>query len=297
MNIRLRPELKLKNKLVIIKLSSLAVTHEHGGLNLEQIKAIVNDIDQLINSLKLNVIIVSSGAVNAGRKFITHTEKHNMTDLQACSAVGQPILMHAFQEQFKTHNLQAAQVLLTHEDLKNKLRSHNIRGSILCLLKNGIIPILNENDSVSFDEITVGDNDQLSAMIGETMSADLLCMLTKADGLYNKDPNEVDAQHFPVIDFQDGLAGFSTITKSSAGRGGMKTKLQAVRKLTPLGIHVLIGSYCQNLPILRLLTTEQGTLFLADPQESKSKKKSWILTRVRNHATIKIDQGAVQALL
>ncbi len=296
MNIKFREEIELKNKIIVIKLSSLAVTYPHGGINKAQIKQMAQDISHLTHDKKIKVILVSSGSINAGRKIMSKVAKEDIAFLQACSAVGQPLLMRAFTEEFKKLKLNTAQVLLTHEDLKNKKRSHNIRGSISTLLKKQIIPILNENDCVSFDEITVGDNDQLSAMICETMNADLLCMLTGVDGLYNKDPREKDAIHYPVIHYNDGLKELNTVSKSSAGRGGMKTKIQAVRKLTPMGIPVIIGSYKEKSPIMRLLTQKMGSFFSADLQEQKCKRKSWILTRTRNHAVIKIDAGAAKAL-
>jgi glutamate 5-kinase len=293
---KLRKNLKLKNKLIIIKLSSLAVTHAEGGVHKKQINSILSDIVKLRNEFNLQIIIVSSGSINAGKKFLGTTKKNEISELQACSAIGQPILMQAFQKEFDKYNIQAAQVLLTHEDLKNKSRSFNVRASIKSLLKNNIIPIINENDSVSFDEITVGDNDQLSAMICEIISADALVMLTQSDGLYNMDPINPQAVHFPIINYSDTFNDIKLLSKSSAGRGGMKTKLQAVRKLTPLGINVIISSFSKASPILRSVVEEAGSLFLGNPNLNQLKKKSWILTRVRNHASVRIDLGAKSAL-
>lgn len=297
MTIRFRNKLQIKNNLLVIKLSSLGVTHPEGGVHKKQIKEIVADIAKITSDTKIKIVLVSSGSINAGRSFMDKFHPNSIADLQASSAIGQPILMNAFQKQLDKYNIRSAQVLLTHEDLKNKSRSHNVRASLLSLIDNKIIPIINENDCVSFDEITLGDNDQLSAMICEIINADTLCMLTQADGLFDKDPKFKGAKHFPLINFGDDFSGVKLLSKSSAGRGGMKTKLQAVRKLTPLGINVLIGSFTFKSPILRTLTTEQGSLFLGNPDKAKLKKKSWILTRVRNHAVVKIDQGAKEALL
>ncbi|MFT6632091.1 MAG: glutamate 5-kinase [Bacteriovoracaceae bacterium] len=294
---RFRKHLKFKNKLIIIKLSSLAVTHAEGGINKKQIASIVNDINKLRTEKKLQVIIVSSGSINAGKKFLGTSSKNEISQLQACSAIGQPILMQSFQSEFDKYKIQAAQVLLTHEDLKNKSRSFNVRASIQSLLRNNIIPIINENDSVSFDEITVGDNDQLSAMICEITNADALLMLTQSDGLYNMDPIHPEALHFPIINYSDDFNDIKLISKSSAGRGGMKTKLQAVRKLTPLGINVIISTFSESSPILRSISQGAGSLFLGNPSLGQLKKKSWILTRVRNHAIVKVDSGAKDALL
>lgn len=301
MKIKLRNPLNLKkikaSKSIVIKLSSRAVTHASGGVNTLQIKEIINDIAQLRAYTNINIILVSSGSINAGRQFLGSSKKNNITHLQASSAIGQPILMQAFQRELERHDLRSAQVLLTHEDLKNKSRSHNVRSVIIELLQNNIIPIINENDCVSFDEITVGDNDQLSAMICECLNADTLCMLTKPDGLYDKDPEDPSAKQFPLIQFNDSFSQITLLTKSSAGRGGMRTKLEAVRKLTPLGVNVIICSFSFPSPILRALTQESGTLFLGNPENKNLKKKSWILTRVRPYAIIRVDQGAKEALL
>lgn len=302
MTIKFRKHLKFKNKLLVVKLSSLAVTYAKGGIHHDQIKSIIGDLVRLREDKNLQIVLVSSGSINAGKRFLGSPNKNEISELQACSAVGQPVLMKAFQDHLDQFNIQAAQVLLTHEDLKNKQRSHNVRSSLKKLLSKGIIPIINENDTVSFDEITVGDNDQLSAMICEVLSADLLLMLTKSDGLYNMDPANKNAIHFPLISYNDNFQDIKLLTKSSAGRGGMKTKLQAVRKLTPLGINVIISSFTRENPVLSSLTRKDlsisaGSFFPGNQQLSLAKNKSWILTRVRNHACVKVDLGAKNALL
>lgn len=294
--IKIRYPIKITKKLIVIKLSSLAVTTTEGQVHLEQIEEVARDIMTLVSQLKLRVILVSSGAVNAGKKSLKKLSSFEISNLQASSSIGQPLLMQAFQEAFSKYQLQTAQLLLTHDDLKSKSRSYNIRSTLEALLNNDLIPIINENDAVSFDEITVGDNDQLSAMIAQIMGADLLCMLTLTDGVYDKDPSDPNAHILSTIPFDSRLEKIQTKSKSSAGRGGMKTKLEAVRKLTPLGIHVIISSYAKPSPILRALEKDCGTLFLADPHFSQN-KKSWILTRVRQNAFLIIDHGAKDALL
>lgn len=296
MSLKLRKNLKIKNHRILIKLSSLAVTNAEGGINEKQIRLIAKDIAHLLSFKKLDIILVSSGAINAGRDFIKPNQHTIISKLQAASAVGQPLLMQAFQKAFTKYNLNLAQVLLTHDDIKNPSRSYNVKASLETLLDSGVIPIINENDTVSFDEITVGDNDQLSAMICEMLSADTMCMLTATDGLYDKDPKDKSAIHFPMIEFNDDFSGINLMSKSSAGRGGMKTKLQAVRKLTPLGVDVLISSFNEKEPILRVLTSEVGSFFKGNKNSVHLKKKAWILTRVRGEAVIQVDHGAMQAI-
>ena len=180
---------------------------------------------------------------------------------------------------------------------KNKARSFNIHSTIDVLLENGIIPIINENDSVSFDEITLGDNDQLSAMICELTGADILCMLTQADGLYDKDPKEKDAKHFNLVTYDEEFHQINFFKKTNTGKGGMRTKLLAVRKLTPLGIDVLISTFNMKSPILRALKEGKGTYFQSKKDQSINKKKTWILPRVKTDRSIIIDKGASEALL
>ena len=156
--------------------------------------------------------------------------------------------MHAYQKALEGQKLTSAQVLLTHDDLKNKTRYFNIKNNVQTLLSNGVIPILNENDSVSFEEITVGDNDQLASMVSVLMEADLLLLLTETDGVFDKDPKDETASQIPQIPFEDNFKHIKTLSKSEVGRGGMKTKLEAVRKCTPLGIHVIISSFQPLLP-------------------------------------------------
>ena len=297
MPITLRKSVQLKNNILVIKLSSLAVTHEQGGLYTKSIRRVCKDIQYLNLEKKIKIVLVSSGAINAGKNYLKSIQSQNIADLQAASAVGQPILIQAFQKELGKLGLISAQVLLTHEDLKNKKRTLNIRSSLLKLVADDIIPIINENDTVSFDEITLGDNDQLSAMICETLNSDTLCMLTRTDGLFTDDPGLSSAKHISYVPFDETFSDIKTFSKSSTGRGGMKTKLQAVRKLTPLGTNVLIGTFEKKNPLLTLLTKEEsGTFFQANPQLVKKTKKLWILNRTKNDAIISIDRGAMLAL-
>jgi len=287
----------LKNKNIVFKLSSLAVTNPNGTINHYQMNQIINDILILKQQYAIRPVIVSSGAVNAGRSLFGEIHSEDMATLQASSSVGQLILMKMFDQKFSKKGQQISQILLTHEDLKNKKRSLNTKNTLNTLLNAGVIPIVNENDTVSFDEITFGDNDQLSAMICEMIGAENLILLTKANGLYDKDPQEQNAKRFKTINYDDSFEDVLTITKTSSGKGGMQTKLQAVRKLTPLGVDVYISTFTGKQPIIKALDKSNGTHFYANPNPLESKKKSWILTRSRGHAIISIDKGARDALL
>tara|TARA_Y100000768_G_C23988861_1_gene690725 strand:- start:4508 stop:5608 length:1101 start_codon:yes stop_codon:yes gene_type:complete len=283
------------NKLIVVKLSSLAVTKPAGLIDRGKIKTIVSDLMNLETS-GYQVVLVCSGAVNAGKKCIENFSKLEMSSLQASSAVGQPFIIQEFSRELKKYKKNVAQVLLTHEDFKHRKRSLNIRSSLFQLLHNHILPIVNENDTVSFDEIAFGDNDQLSALICELMNAKLLCMLTGADGLYDRSPDEEGAKKFKKVLFDQEFTEIDLAKKSLTGRGGMLTKLEAVRKLTPLGIDVYIASYDFEQPITRAILDKEGTWF--EGQNKKlTAKKSWILTRTKSGASLQIDLGAKQALL
>jgi glutamate 5-kinase len=283
---------------IVIKFGSLAVTEESGGVSFKKISAIAQEISAL-KERGIFPILVSSGAVNSGRSLIKKPEEKSMmiSYQQAAAAVGQPILMKTYIDAFEKSGLSCAQILVTHEDFKERKRFLNIRNTLNRLITNGVIPIINENDTVSYDEITVGDNDQLAVMVTQVADAEKLLLLTEADGLFNKNPKDPDALRFEEIDFTDDFSGVKLASKTSVGRGGMGTKLKAVRKLTPLGIDVLIGSFLKENPIQTLLAGEGGTKFKANPEKSTHRRKAWLSTVVRNDAWLVVDEGCFKALL
>lgn len=286
-----RKELSPSAKLIVLKIGSQSLVNDRLKLRQSCIQNICSDILQL-RAAKKKVIVVSSGAIALGKIHLKKSNLKQIYQLQAMASLGQPILMQYFNQYLQQN---CAQILLTHEDIKNKTRNINLLNTINELLKNDIIPIVNENDSVSFEEITLGDNDQLSSMVAELCSADVLCMLSQSDGLFDKDPSLKDAQAIPYISYNDDLKYIKTISKSLLGRGGMKTKIQAVKKLSPLGIPVVIGSFNHNSPVLRILQQEKGSFFAA----AKLTKKHRLLklqTRAKANCHINIDFGAAQAL-
>lgn len=282
---------------VVIKVGSLAVTDETGGVSPSKIEAIVSELQEL-KSKGYAPILVSSGAINSGRSFVKRPEEKKMmiSFQQAAAAIGQPLLMKAYVDALSHHHAHCAQILVTHEDFKERKRFLNIRNTINRLIENDILPIVNENDTVSYEEITVGDNDQLAVMITEATDAEKLILLTEADGLFNKNPKEPDAKRFDVVDFKDDFSGVKFAAKTSVGRGGMDTKLKAVRKLTPIGVDVIIGTFLAASPLTRLLAQEGGTLFKGNPERQTSRRKSWLSTVVKNDAWIVVDEGCCHAL-
>jgi glutamate 5-kinase len=283
----------MKQRLVV-KIGSLGVSLQNGGVDEKRLHNLVDDLLTLKNAGH-EVVLVSSGAINVGRSLLAKPQdKHqSLPWQQSCAAIGMPLLMGHYLKAFNSQSI--AQVLVTHEDFKARERFLNIRNTLLTLLNNNIIPIINENDTVSTKEISVGDNDQLAAMVAEAIEAHRLVLLTEADGLYDRDPREKDAIHFPVIDFREDFHGIKLSTKTNVGRGGMSTKLEAVRRLTPLGQDVTIATFDAPQPVSRALHGA-GTLFKGDPREKVKKRLAWIASVVRPSCSIVVDEGAAKVL-
>lgn len=281
---------------IVVKIGSLGVSSLQGGVDAQKIANLVNDLVTL-KKLGHELVLVSSGAINAGRPHVKRPDEKQLSLAwqQACAAMGMPLLMRAYQEALNKFQLQPAQVLVTHDDFKVRLRFLNVRNTLLTLLASDALPVVNENDTVSTKEITVGDNDQLAAMVAEAIGADRLILLTEADGLFDRDPRDPDAQHFPVIDFREDFAGIKLTSKTAVGRGGMATKLQAVRRLTPVGLDVTIATFNHATPVSHAISGG-GTLFKGDPREKVKKRMSWIATVVRPACAIVVDEGAAKAL-
>lgn len=283
---------------IVVKVGSLAVTNETGGVSPEKIKSLVEDLYELKVQGYLPILI-SSGAVNSGRSLIKKPEEKSLmiSYQQASAAVGQPLLMKAYVDSLEPFGWPCAQILVTHEDFKDRKRFLNIRNTINRLLEDGILPIVNENDTVSFAEITVGDNDQLAVMMTEASDAEKLILLSEADGLFDKNPKDPDAKRFEEVDFKDDFSTVKIATKTSVGRGGMDTKLKAVRKLTPLGVDVILGTFLEPKSVSRLLQKKGGTIFKGNPVRQKSRRKSWLSTLMKNDCYVVVDEGASKALL
>jgi glutamate 5-kinase len=283
-------------KKIVVKVGSLAVSNIDTGIDTQKIKILGIDLNSL-RELGHQVVLVSSGAINSGKIYLDKkSDPKSIEFSQAAASIGQPILMKEYQNFFEKCQTRVSQVLVTHEDFKNRKRFLNIRNTLRLLLSQNILPVINENDSVSYEEITVGDNDQLAAMIAEAIEADLLILLSEADGLYDRDPKDPAAIHFKSVEFDENLAHVKFATKTSVGRGGMSTKIAAVKRLTPLGLDVILGSFNKKNPILRLLNHEGGTRFFGKKIEKKNSRKSWIASVIKPETYIFIDEGAYTAL-
>ena len=282
---------------VVIKIGTNLLTKE-GSFNFHYIEAVSRQISEL-KERGIQVLLVSSGAIGMGAAELNlKTRVKDIKMRQACAAIGQPLLMHQYRDAFKIYSISIAQVLLTREVFSNRITFLNLRNSGETLLSIGIIPIFNENDSVSTDEIgsAFGDNDRLSALIASKVDADLLIILTDIDGLYNSDPREnTDAVLISSVkELTEDIFAFAGSKGSEFSTGGMKTKLQAVGIASRAGCRTILAHGGKPDILSRLLDGEdEGTVFLGG--NKLSARSRWILNSVPL-GSIKIDNGALKAL-
>lgn len=262
----LREKLKDKKR-IVIKIGSSSITHaETGDLNLAKIEKLVRVVTDLANSGK-EVVLVSSGAIAVGRKTVGLKEKPKAKEVkQACAAVGQARLMMVYQKLFAEYNMIAAQVLMTKHTMINDESRHNARNTFKELLEFGVVPIVNENDTVATDEIEFGDNDTLSAVVAALIHADLLLLLSDIDGLYTDDPRKNrDAKFISLVEeITPEIIEMGKGAGSSVGTGGMSTKISAARIATDSGADMVIAN-CDDVTVISDIIdgVEVGTLFAA----------------------------------
>jgi glutamate 5-kinase len=288
-----------KSKRVVVKVGSAVLTGED-GLNLAVMENLAQEISFLIKSGR-EVILVSSGAVAAGKKRLglQINRKLELKEKQGAAAVGQSSLMRFYEDIFDRLGYKVAQVLLTHDDLSNRNRYLNVRNTILTLLEWKIIPIINENDTVSVEELRFGDNDTLGALITNLIEADLFICLTDIDGLYTGNPHE-DPEASPVytvakVDKKvEAMAGFVV---GALGTGGMQSKIQAARMVSARGGNSFIGSGQEKGIVQQLFACEPvGTFFLPQAEKMQS-RKHWIAYVLRPKGYLVLDQGACKAII
>lgn len=287
-----------KTRRCVVKIGSALLTNNGRGLNESGILAWVEQIAQL-RSQGLEVVLVSSGAVAAGMVTLGFASRPKEIHLlQAAAAVGQMGLIQLYESCFKRFGLHTAQVLLTHDDLANRTRYLNARSTLRSLLALGVIPIVNENDTVVTDEIRLGDNDTLGALVTNLIEADVLLVLTDQDGLFEQDPRD-NPQAKLISEARasdsalDAMAGGS---RSGLGRGGMATKLRAARLAACSGAATVLahGRIDQVLPRL-LLAENIGTLLSAD-QTVMVARKRWLAGHLQMKGELVLDAGAVRVL-
>jgi glutamate 5-kinase len=283
---------------VVVKVGSSLVTNEGRGLDEVAIGEWCRQMSLLVGQGR-EVIMVSSGAIAEGMKRLGWTTRpHEVHELQAAAAVGQMGLAQMYETKLRENGLGSAQVLLTHADLADRERYLNARSTLLTLLKLGVLPVINENDTVVNDEIKFGDNDTLGALVANLVEADALVILTDQKGLYTADPRKDPSAQFVHV----ARAGDATLelmaggAGSSLGRGGMITKILAAKRAAGSGASTVIAWGRESDALLRLCQGESiGTLLIAPTQKTQARKQ-WIADHLQMRGSVTVDAGAVQKL-
>ena len=281
----------------VVKIGSALLTANGNGLDKE---AIALWVEQIVHQLEggIEIIIVSSGAVAEGMSRLSWIERPNSVHgLQVAAAVGQTGLVQAYESQFQEYGRNTAQILLDHDDISNRERYLNVRNTLQELIKLGVIPVINENDTVATDQIRFGDNDTLAALVANIIDADLLVILTDQDGLFDADPRKnPNANLVTNGNSQDEslleLAGSS----STLGRGGMITKLKAAKLAARSGANTVIAGGRVNQILSRLSEGEElGTMLISD-KEPIAARKQWLVGRLKVCGSLTLDLGASKML-
>lgn len=267
-----RIELLKNKKRIVVKVGSSTLTHaETGDMNLEKMERLVRILADWSNAGK-EVVLVSSGAIAVGRKTMNIKQRPKEQDVkQACAAIGQCRLMMVYQKLFAEYNKVPAQVLITKMTMTNDTMRDNAKNTFRKLLEMGVIPVVNENDTVATDEIEFGDNDTLSALVAALIGADMLILLSDIDGLYTDDPkNNPKAEFIEQIDYiTDDLESIAKGAGSDVGTGGMSTKIIAARIANDAGADMVITNGADMSNLRRVMNGENvGTLFLAHKNEN-----------------------------
>jgi len=288
-----------KTRRIVIKVGSSILASVEKGLHHEVFSHLAKEISNLKRK-GYEVILVSSGAIAAGMEKLGYkTRPQSITQKQATAAVGQGRLMNIYESYFSRHQQIVAQILLTHDDLSHRRRFLNARNTLLTLLELGIIPIINENDTVVVDEIKFGDNDNLSALVTNLIEADLLIILTDIEGLCDADPRyDPQAHCIPLVeDIDVGMGGVVGDTDGLWSVGGMVSKIEAARKASRSGIPTVIACGTQEGVLHQILKGKEiGTLILPK-KEALSSRKHWIAFNLKPKGDIVVDEGAKKAIV
>jgi glutamate 5-kinase len=295
----LRQEIAATAEIVVIKVGTRVLTQADGTLHTSRMEQLAEQLSALAAENK-KVVLVSSGAVGAGMSQLGLTQRpENLSTLQAVAAVGQTHLIQTYDQTFSRHGQKAAQVLLTAQELNDRTSYLNVRNTLLSLLSLNVIPIINENDTVSVDELltTFGDNDRLAALVTNLLGASLLIVLSNVPGLLAGDPEDPESKLIPVVtELDENLQQYVTTDSNALGKGGMSSKLEAARIVTTAGGNMIIASGNEPGVVRRLLQGEPlGTLFLAQGKVV-SPWKRWIAFSAQPRGKLILDKGACQAI-
>ena len=293
-----RPSL-ISSKVLVIKIGSSLLIKKN-SFNSKWLDNFSTAVD-FLKKKKLKVIIVASGSVSLGKKYlgIKDSKILKINEKQACAACGQSLLMNYFIRFFKKKNLKVAQILLTFSETEDRRRNLNIRETINTLLDSGVIPVINENDSIATDELKFGDNDRLAARVGQITDADTLILLSDVEGLFDSNPfKNKEAKLIPFIyEIDDKIKKMATSETNVYGSGGMSTKIEAAQIAMNFGCNTLICSGKKKFPIKEFVKDQHksGTWFISK-KKNYSHFKRWLASSIQIFGHIIIDDGALDAL-
>ena len=308
-NMTVREDILKNIKRVVIKIGSSVISNRDKGrsqlecgLSREWVRHSARKI-KVIRDKGYDVVLVSSGAIMAGRERLEFGRADlTVPEKQACAAIGQSFLMHTYEKAFEKKGLMVAQILLSHDDLGNRRRYLNAKHTIEALLEKGVIPIINENDSVTVEEIKIGDNDSLSATVACLVDAQLLIILSDVEGLYDRDPslkNKTEKAQLisHVSKVNEDIERIAGKSKNRLTVGGMLTKVQAAKKTMSFGIPTLVVNGLDEKVIENIFASKEvGTLFWSGKGKIRD-RKHWIAHTLKPAGTLTIDEGARKALV
>jgi glutamate 5-kinase len=300
MSAELRKQITSLAHTVVVKVGTRVLTQADGTLNRERIAQLAEEI-HTISSGGRRVVLVSSGAVGAGVSLLgLKSRPTDLARLQAVAAVGQTHLIEAYDQTFARHGRRAAQVLLTLDDVDDRIRYLNVRNTLLSILEFGAVPIVNENDTVSVEELktTFGDNDRLAAMVTNLIRAPLLIILSDIAGLYDGDPSQAGAKLVSTVSRIDAqVLSYVRDKKTGLSKGGMASKLESARIVTTAGENLIIASGREANVLQRLMAGEElGTLFVAQGK-AISPYKRWLGFSAQARGRLVVDAGARKAIV
>ncbi|MCP3028675.1 glutamate 5-kinase [Halobacillus sp. A5] len=289
----------MNKKRIVVKIGSSSLTNTKGGLSSEKL---CEHVDALARLKKLGheVILISSGAVAAGFTDLGYSSRPvTIAGKQAAAAVGQGQLLRSYSEEFKSHGIVAAQLLLTRQNFLYKEQYQNAHATLSELLKRNVTPIINENDSVAIEELTFGDNDMLSALVSGLVHADFLMILTDINGIYDQNPRtHPNAKKYNSLhEIDDQLLNGASEAGSKVGTGGMKSKLEAARTALLLGVKVFIGCGTGKEKLVDILADKGDGTYIGGSQTGMNHSKQWLALHSIPSGKIEVDQGAETAIL
>jgi glutamate 5-kinase len=279
-------------KRVVVKVGSSSLTTAGGGIDDDRLRALVDALAD-VRRRGLELVLVSSGAIAAGLAPLSlRTRPRDLARQQAAASVGQGLLMHRYTAAFGEHGIRVGQVLLTVDDVTRRGHYRNAYRTFAKLLELGVLPIVNENDTVATTEIRFGDNDRLAALASHLVHADALVLLSDVDGVYDRDPRDPAARRLDVIHGDDEMADVDARAGGALGTGGMATKLEAARIATGAGIPAVVG---RAEEVAQVLTGEAGTWF-APTGKRRSTRQLWLAHATDGQGALVLDAGAVRAV-